>query len=46
MGGTVRVIKPADGKATAVQPYEDETVAAILAAADIAPERIGQPAMF
>ena len=41
MGGTVRVIKPADGKATAVQPYEDEGVAAILAAADIAPERIG-----
>ena len=41
MGGTVRVIKPADGKATAVQPYEDEGVGAMLAAADIAPERIG-----
>jgi hypothetical protein len=41
MGGTVRIIKPADGKATAVQPYEDEGIAAILAAADIAPERIG-----
>ena len=41
MGGTVRVIKPADGKATAVQTYEDEGIAAILAAADIAPERIG-----
>ena len=41
MGGTVRVIKPADGKATAVQPYEDEGVGAMLAAANIAPERIG-----
>jgi hypothetical protein len=41
MGGTVRVIKPADGKATAVQAYEDEGVGAILAAAEIAPERIG-----
>ncbi|NCO48712.1 MAG: hypothetical protein GW808_06105 [Sphingomonadales bacterium] len=41
LGGTVRVIKPADGKATAVQPYEDEGVGAILAAAEIIPERIG-----
>jgi hypothetical protein len=41
MGGMVRVIKPADGKATAVQTYEDEGIAAILAAADIAPEQIG-----
>jgi len=41
MGGTVRVIKPADGKATAVQPYEDEGVGAMLAAAEITPERIG-----
>lgn len=41
MGGMVRIIKPADGKATAVQPYEDEGIGAMLAAADIAPERIG-----
>tara|TARA_R110000850_G_scaffold38795_2_gene100861 strand:+ start:755 stop:1993 length:1239 start_codon:yes stop_codon:yes gene_type:complete len=41
MDGMVRVIKPADGKATAVQPYEDEGVGAILAAAEISPERIG-----
>ncbi len=42
MGGTVRIIKPADGKATAVQAYEDEGIGAILAAADIASERVGQ----
>jgi hypothetical protein len=41
MGGKVRVVKPAEGRATAVQPYEDEGIAAILAAAEIAPERIG-----
>jgi hypothetical protein len=41
LGGTVQVIKPEDGRATAVQAYEDEGVGAILAAADIAPERIG-----
>ena len=41
LGGTVRVVKPVDGKATAVQSYEDEGIGAILAAADIAPERIG-----
>ena len=39
MGGMVRAIRP--GKATAVQPYEDEGVEAMLAAANIAPERIG-----
>ncbi|NQV94229.1 MAG: hypothetical protein HQ482_03690, partial [Sphingomonadales bacterium] len=41
MDGMVRIIKPADGKATAVQPYEDEGIAAILTAAEIAPDRIG-----
>ncbi|MEH6790177.1 hypothetical protein [Parasphingorhabdus sp.] len=41
MDGTVRVIRPAEGRATAVQAYEDEGIAAILAAADFAPERIG-----
>ncbi len=41
LGGTVRVVKPANGKATAVQTYEDEGIGAMLAAAEIAPERIG-----
>lgn len=39
IGGMVRAIKP--GKATAVQTYEDQGVGAMLAAANIAPERIG-----
>lgn len=40
MGGTVRSLTPGGKTGTAVKPYKDETVAPLLAAAGITPDRI------